>query len=90
MARAIALRPDFSPSELRRLAGRNKDAAQSRRLLTRAAAGLGNVTLQIVRDWVVRFTTGPVRGADGVEVRVIFDFGVGAIDWRGAWFNPGT
>ena len=21
---------------------------------------------------------------------VIFDFGVGAIDWRGAWFNPGT
>jgi hypothetical protein len=35
-------------------------------------------------------TTGPVQGADGVEVSVIFDFGVGAIDWRGAWFNPGT
>lgn len=35
-------------------------------------------------------TTGPVQGADGVEVGVIFDFGVGAIDWRGAWFNPGT
>jgi hypothetical protein len=35
-------------------------------------------------------TTGPVPGADGVEVSVIFDFGVGAIDWRGAWFNPGT
>jgi hypothetical protein len=34
--------------------------------------------------------TGPVQGADGVEVSVIFDFGVGAIDWRGAWFNPGT
>lgn len=29
-------------------------------------------------------------GVDGVEVSVIFDFGVGAIDWRGAWFNPGT
>ncbi|MFN6999810.1 MAG: prohead protease/major capsid protein fusion protein, partial [Elioraea tepidiphila] len=29
-------------------------------------------------------TTGPVQGADGVEVSVIFDFGVGAIDWRGA------
>jgi hypothetical protein len=35
-------------------------------------------------------TTGPVPGVDGVEVSVIFDFGVGAIDWRGAWFNPGT
>jgi hypothetical protein len=35
-------------------------------------------------------TTGNVQGVDGVEVSVIFDFGVGAIDWRGAWFNPGT
>jgi hypothetical protein len=35
-------------------------------------------------------TTGPVQGADGIEVSVIFDFGVGAIDGRGAWFNPGT
>ncbi|QYU68029.1 hypothetical protein J4558_24775 [Leptolyngbya sp. 15MV] len=35
-------------------------------------------------------TTGPVSGVDGIEVSVIFDFGVGAIDWRGAWFNPGT
>jgi hypothetical protein len=35
-------------------------------------------------------TTGPVSSVDGVEVSVLFDFGVGAIDWRGAWFNPGT
>jgi hypothetical protein len=35
-------------------------------------------------------TTGSVQGADGVEVSVIFDFGVGAVDFRGAWFNPGT
>ncbi len=35
-------------------------------------------------------TTGPVSGVDGVEVSVIFDFGVGAIDFRGAWFNAGT
>jgi hypothetical protein len=35
-------------------------------------------------------TTGPVSGVDGVEVSLIFDFGVGAIDYRGAWFNPGT
>jgi hypothetical protein len=35
-------------------------------------------------------TTGPVSGVDGVEVSVIFDFGVGAIDFRGGWFNPGV
>ena len=35
-------------------------------------------------------TTGPVQGVDGIEVSVIFDFGVGAIDWRGGYFNPGT
>jgi len=34
-------------------------------------------------------TTGAVSGVDGVEVSVIFDFGVGAIDWRGGWFNAG-
>jgi transposase len=65
MPRAIALRSDFSSAELRRLARRSKDAAQARRLLALAAiydggtrseaARLGNVTLQIVRDWVVRF-----------------------------------
>ena len=67
MPRAIALRSDFSASELRRLARRSKNAAQARRLLALAAiydggrrseaARLGNVTLQIVRDWVVRFNT---------------------------------
>ena len=65
MARAIALRSDFKAPELRRLARRSRDAAQARRLLALAAicdggtrseaARLGNVTLQIVRDWVVRF-----------------------------------
>ena len=60
MARAIALRPDFSAGELRRLARRTKDAAQARRLLALAAiydggtrseaARLGNVTLHIVRS----------------------------------------
>lgn len=60
-----ALRPDFRATELRRLARRSRDAAQARRLLALAAiydggtqaeaARLGNVTLQIVRDWVLRF-----------------------------------
>jgi hypothetical protein len=31
-----------------------------------------------------------VSGHDGVEVEVIHDFGVGAIDFRGGYFNPGT
>jgi transposase len=71
MARAIALRSDFSAAELRRLARRSKEVAQARRLLALAAiydggtrseaALLGNVTLQIVRDWVMRFN------ADGPE-----------------------
>jgi transposase len=77
MPRAIALRPDFSATELRRLARRSKDdAAQARRLLALAAiydggmrseaARLGNVTLQIVRDWVVRFNA---EGPEGLRDR---------------------
>ena len=76
MPNAIALRPDFTASELRGLARRSKDAAQARRLLSLAliydgggrgeAARLGNVTLQIVRDWVVRFNA---EGPDGLRDR---------------------
>jgi hypothetical protein len=60
MARAIALRSDFSGAQLRALARQSKDASQARRLLALAviydggarseAARLGDVTLQIVRD----------------------------------------
>ena len=73
MPRAIALRLDFSAAELRGWARRSKDAAQARRLLALAAiydggtrseaALIGNVTLQIVRDWVVRFNA---EGPDGL------------------------
>ena len=76
MPRAIALRSDFNATELRRLARRSKDAAQARRLLAVAAiydggtrseaARLGNVTLQIVRDWVARFNA---EGPDGLRDR---------------------
>jgi len=76
MPRAIALRPDFSAGELRRLARHSKAAAQARRLLALAAiydggmrsqaARLGNVTLQIVRDWVGRFNA---EGPDGLRDR---------------------
>lgn len=58
---------------MRRLARQPRNADQARRLLALAsiydggsrgdAARLGSVTVQIVRDWVVRFND---RGADGL------------------------
>lgn len=61
----IRLRGDFDASGLRAAARKSKDAAQARRLLALAAvydgatrteaARIGGVTLQIVRDWVVKF-----------------------------------
>lgn len=65
MGAAIGLRDDFDAAGLRRLASTTKSANQGRRLLALAeiydganrsdAARIGGVTLQIVRDWVVRF-----------------------------------
>lgn len=65
MAAPIALRDDYDTPGLRRLAKTSRDANQTRRLLALAvvydggkrsdAAELGGVTLQIVRDWVLRF-----------------------------------
>ena len=73
MGSAICLRDDFDGSGLRRLAGASKSANQARRLLAlaeiydggsrTAAARIGGVGLQIVRDWVVRFND---RGPDGL------------------------
>jgi len=68
---AIALRSDFDAFLLRAIARKSKDSPQARRLLALAAiydgatrteaARIGGVTVQIVRDWVVRFN------ADGPE-----------------------
>lgn len=66
----VPLRGDFDAAQLRAVARRTKDAAQTRRLLAlaavydgasrTAAALIGGVTLQIVRDWVVKFNaSGP-------------------------------
>ena len=73
MAAPIALRADYDALRVRALARRSKDAAQTRRLLALAAiyagasrteaAVVGGVTLQIVRDWVVKFNT---DGPDGL------------------------
>jgi transposase len=61
----IPLRPDFTAVQLRALARQTKEAPQTRRLLALAAiydgatrteaAQIGGVTLQIVRDWVIKF-----------------------------------
>lgn len=73
MRKPIALRRDFDAGRLRGLARSSKDADQVRRLLAlaaiydgssrTAAAGLGGVTLQVVRDWVLRFNA---QGAAGL------------------------
>ena len=72
VARAIALRSDFTGAQVRALARHSKDASQARRLLALAviyvggahseAARLRDVTLQIVRDWVLRFNAEGSRG----------------------------
>ena len=69
----IPLREDFDAAALHAAARRTKDAAQARRLLALAAvydgstrseaAKIGGVTLQIVRDWVMRFNA---EGPDGL------------------------
>lgn len=60
----IPLRADFDAARLRAAARGSKDAGQARRLLALAAvyegatrteaARIGGVTLQIVRDWVLK------------------------------------
>lgn len=68
----IPLRPDFDAAKVRAAACCCKDGPQARRLLALAAiyegasrteaARIGGVTLQIVRDWVLRFNAGGPSG----------------------------
>ena len=69
----IPLRSDFDAPQLRVFARKTKSAPQARRLLALAAiyegasrteaARIGGVTLQIVRDWVVKFNA---HGPEGL------------------------
>jgi transposase len=69
----IALREDFDAVMLRAAAKKSKDGPQARRLLALAAvydgatrteaAKIGGVTLQIVRDWVMKLNA---HGPDGL------------------------
>src|SRR3954452_13383327 len=74
MASAVGLRADYSAAELRRLAASTRNASQSRRLLSlaavldgmsrTAAARIGGMDRQTLRDWVHRFNE---RGLDGLK-----------------------
>lgn len=73
MATAVLLRKDFNAIGLRRLARKSKDGGQARRLLALAeiydggsrgdAARVGGVTLQSIRDWVLRLNS---HGPEGL------------------------
>ena len=72
----IPLRADFDVQTVRSVAKRSKDGPQARRLLALAAiyegatrteaSKIGGVTLQIIRDWVLKFNA---RGPDGLTDR---------------------
>lgn len=72
MRKPIAVRSDYEASQLRRIARESEDADQVRRLLSLAviydggsrtqAAEVGGVTLQVVRDWVLRFNADGAAG----------------------------
>src|SRR6204780_889876 len=72
MPSAVRLREGYSAKELRRLARRSKDVSQSRRLLSlaavrdgidrAAAAKIGGMDRQTLRDWVHRFNASGPEG----------------------------
>jgi transposase len=72
-AMPIPLRSDYDAAQLRAAARRSQDAGQTRRLLALAAiydgatrteaAAIGGVTLQVVRDWVMKLNE---QGPDGL------------------------
>ena len=73
MSAAVGLRDDFTAPDLRRLAGKAKNADQARRLLALAAvydgmdrataARIGGMDRQTLRDWAHRFNE---YGPDGL------------------------
>ena len=72
MGKAVPLRSDYTGEDLRRLVRDSTDSDQTRRLLALAviydggrrneAARVGGVTLQIIRDWVLRFNANGPSG----------------------------
>ena len=83
----IQLTTHYSATHLRAVARSRKHAGQTRRLLALAAiydgatrteaAAIGGVTLQIVRDWVLKLNA---HGPDGVTPYNGQDSTVGAVN----------
>ena len=98
MGRAVSLRDDFDGSDLRRLARLSKAAGQSRRLLALAeiydggkrldAARIGDVGLQMVRDWVLRFNAKGHRSMLG-WLEQACQYGSPRMAKSVYWFLPG-
>src|SRR5438874_3376834 len=73
MGQAIPVRTGYTAGQVRRIAQRAKDAAQARRVLAiaavldgasrEAAAKIGGMDRQTLRDWVIRFNE---QGPDGL------------------------
>ena len=83
MGAAVRIRGDYEAGQLRELAKRSGDAAQTRRLLALAAiydggarseaAKIGGVGLQTVRDWVLAFNAvGPSGLVNRKALGIIF------------------
>ena len=72
MSIPVSLRRHFTAAQLRGLGRKTRDGPQARRLLALAAiydgatrteaARIGGVTLQIIRDWVMRFNAWGAAG----------------------------
>jgi transposase len=72
MAALIRVRSDLSSDQVRAFSRSSRDAGQVRRLLAIAsildggsrseAARIAGVTLQIIRDWVLRFNEAGIAG----------------------------
>ena len=89
----LPLRADLDVADLRAAARKTKNAAQARRLLALAAvydgasrteaAKIGGVTLQIVRDWVLKLNAyGPNGPRPTIQIaeRALRDGAPGAVD----------
>ena len=96
----LGLRGDFDATRLRAIAKQANDGPQARRLLPLAsiyegatrteAAKTGGVTLQIVRDWVLKFNAhGPEGSLTSPAVKAQGRTPDGAHADDREWANPG-
>ena len=99
MSAAAGLRDDFTAADLRRLAGKVKDADEARRLLALAAvydgmdrgtaARIGGMDRQPLRDWIHRFNEhGPLASSMSNQRAVDRSFRWSHKRRCGNWWRP--